>query len=100
VEDPDICFQVPYIHVLGLCLDFTNMEYSKENVTGCVDLGAKVAGVQVVKIHLGCFDIPLLLANPGMPQMVTLKRATPLIGGSCHAKRAPNTVQIASAEHF
>lgn len=55
LEDPDVCFQVPDIHVLGLCLDFNNMRYSSKEVDGCVELGAKVLGAQVLKIPLGCF---------------------------------------------
>ena len=53
---PPICFDVPYIKdALSLCLKFRDLEVKNNSFSGCVDLIAEVAKINIAKIKLGCF---------------------------------------------
>lgn len=57
---PPLCFDVPYLEKeLSLCIDFYNLEYSKQYINGCVKIQAKIALLKVKTFDLGCFHIPL-----------------------------------------
>jgi hypothetical protein len=55
---PEICVDIPYLkEVASLCIRFYDLKFSKENLTGCVDLCAKIAILEVARIKLGCFNL-------------------------------------------
>lgn len=57
---PPICVAVPYLEQeLSLCVDLYNLDVNDTYVSGCVKLEAHVLHVTVMKLDLGCFQIPL-----------------------------------------
>ena len=53
---PPICFDVPYLkEALSLCLKFRDLDVKNDSFSGCVDLIAEVANINIAKIKLGCF---------------------------------------------
>ncbi|XP_055870331.1 uncharacterized protein LOC129923447 [Biomphalaria glabrata] len=56
---PPICEGIPFLHKLaGLCLRFSNLDFSNKHFTGCAELEVKWIKVVVAKVNLGCFKIP------------------------------------------
>jgi hypothetical protein len=45
---------------------FSPYFHSKSALTGCLDVGIAVFKIQVLKVKLGCFDLPLGLAAQGV----------------------------------
>jgi len=57
---PPICVFVPYMkNELSLCVDLYNLEFSKQEIDGCVKVVAKLAFFKLKGLDLGCFHIPL-----------------------------------------
>eukprot|EP00026_Physarum_polycephalum_P021162 Phypoly_transcript_24236.p2 GENE.Phypoly_transcript_24236~~Phypoly_transcript_24236.p2 ORF type:complete len:105 (+),score=5.36 Phypoly_transcript_24236:179-493(+) len=56
LKDPNICF--PYLGAT-FCADFSNMQYSTTQVTGCVVLAVSAFGFKVFSANMGCFVINL-----------------------------------------
>jgi len=66
--DPDICFGLP-IPVIGklvtVCVDFYNMVYTSQAISGCVKLGFNIV-INIITIDLGCFVLPIPADSPIM----------------------------------
>jgi len=57
---PPMCAGVPYLKKeLSLCVDFYDLDYTKQCISGCVKLLARIAFIPVKSLDLGCFKIPL-----------------------------------------
>uniref|UniRef100_A0A9J2P0P4 DUF4773 domain-containing protein n=1 Tax=Ascaris lumbricoides TaxID=6252 RepID=A0A9J2P0P4_ASCLU len=56
---PPICFEVPYLReYASLCIRLINMDFQKRYLTGCVELEAELYHVRIIRVNLGCFNIP------------------------------------------
>jgi len=57
---PPICAAVPFLKKeLSLCVDFYDLDFDEQYISGCVKIEAHVLHVIVEKFDLGCFRIPL-----------------------------------------
>jgi len=57
VHDPDVCFGIPFIDLVDLCLEFSNMQYSQSQLTGCLTIAVTSLDITLAKFPVGCFDI-------------------------------------------
>jgi len=53
--NPTICVPAPEIPEVTLCFEFSSMQYSTTQVTGCVALKVEVLSIKVGAWGLGCF---------------------------------------------
>ena len=60
-HDPNVCVGVPYLKKFAsVCLDFSNLTFSNDHLSGCVEIKAEIFDITVAKAHLGCFNIRVL----------------------------------------
>jgi len=76
LEDPDVCFDVPVVKVITICLAFYDMSYSDTQVDGCVNGTGSILGIQVVDLPFGCFhlSIPANRVPPHVPFSTVLNK--------------------------
>eukprot|EP00111_Clytia_hemisphaerica_P020305 TCONS_00059833-protein len=56
---PPLCAGIPHLEkYASVCIDFFNIEWT-EKVGGCIKLDAKLAGITLEEINIGCFFYPL-----------------------------------------
>lgn len=54
-----MCAEVPYLKkAASICLKFYDLQFSKKEVSGCVELVARIEHLKVHELKFGCFDIP------------------------------------------
>jgi len=68
LEDPDVCFSVPVVKVISICLDFYDMTYSDTQVDGCVNGTGSILGIEVINLPFGCFHLSIP-ADHTLPQV-------------------------------
>jgi len=57
---PPICVDVPYLKdELSLCVDFYDLDFTKQNIHACLKIEVKVAFLRIKSLDLGCFNIPI-----------------------------------------
>jgi len=76
LEDPDICFAVPVVKVVSICLDFYDMSYSDTQVDGCVNGTGSILGIEVIDLPFGCFhlSIPAGRKIPHVPLLNVIQK--------------------------
>ncbi|KAK6054202.1 hypothetical protein COOONC_08292 [Cooperia oncophora] len=59
---PPICLDIPFAHDLAdICVAFKDLDVSREKRTlsGCIELEAELVHMRVLRLHLGCFVMPI-----------------------------------------
>ncbi|KAK5980269.1 DUF4773 domain-containing protein [Trichostrongylus colubriformis] len=59
---PPICLAIPFAHdLVDLCVAFKDLDISRTNRTlsGCVELEGELIHMRVLRLHLGCFVMPI-----------------------------------------
>ncbi|WKY16260.1 hypothetical protein Q1695_001159 [Nippostrongylus brasiliensis] len=59
---PPICISLPFSEdMASMCIAFSHLDISKSKHTlsGCVELEAEVIHMRVLRLHLGCFVMPI-----------------------------------------
>ncbi|KAK6032625.1 hypothetical protein OSTOST_01196 [Ostertagia ostertagi] len=59
---PPICLAAPFAHdLVDLCVAFKDLDVSREKRTlsGCIELEGELIHMRVLRLHLGCFVMPI-----------------------------------------
>eukprot|EP01117_Protostelium_nocturnum_P005090 TRINITY_DN1843_c0_g1_i1.p1 TRINITY_DN1843_c0_g1~~TRINITY_DN1843_c0_g1_i1.p1 ORF type:complete len:160 (+),score=40.25 TRINITY_DN1843_c0_g1_i1:45-524(+) len=67
LENPDVCFGIGLGKGIEGCLDFTNLHFTRKDLSGCLAVGLSVLDYQLFTINFGCFDIHVPLKSPHLP---------------------------------
>ncbi|CAI4231812.1 unnamed protein product [Auanema sp. JU1783] len=57
---PPICFAIPSLHdIASVCIAFTDLDMTKKLFTGCIFLEAEFIHLELLKLKIGCFKMPI-----------------------------------------
>lgn len=65
--NPDVCFKVPLLPTVDICVDFYNVSVTPKEVSGCAKLVFKVLSKTIAEVKLGCFRFPVVQQLPALP---------------------------------